>query len=129
MVSGARRATALAALWRALSTGRRGGPGLGARLVALPRLAVAAATGRYPGLSRGRLALMLAAVLYIVCPVDVVPELLLGVFGLADDAVVAAWVAGAVLVETDAFLSWEAGGGSRRTRTVPGELIDPPRRR
>ena len=72
-----------------------------------------------PGLSKTRMALALVGVLYVVSPVDFMPEILLGVLGLGDDALVAAWVAGAVLAETDAFLRWEA----ERRRVVVGQVI------
>ena len=78
-----------------------------------PRSAV---TGAYPGLGRGRLALMAAALVYIVSPIDLVPESFLLVLGLADDVAVAAWLTAALLVETDRFLTWEVvtttGGGA-----------------
>ena len=35
------------------------------------------------------------------------PEVLLGLLGLGDDAVVALWLGGALLVETDRYLDWE----------------------
>ena len=76
-------------------------------------------TGRYPGISKTRIAMALLGVLYVVSPVDFMPEILLGVFGLGDDALVAAWVAGAVLGETDAFLRWEAD----RRRVVVGQVV------
>lgn len=66
-----------------------------------------AVSGRYPGLGRGRLVLLGLAVVYLVSPVDLVPELLLAFLGLTDDAVVALWLGGVFLVETDRFLSWE----------------------
>lgn len=81
--------------------------GLGRRLRALPRLLRAATGGSYRGWDRGRVVGLAVGALYVVSPVDVVPELLLNVFGLADDALVAAWLAGAVLAEVDGFLDWE----------------------
>lgn len=103
-----RRIAAFTALWRAITQARApGAPGVASRLRALPRLFGGALSGRYPGLGRGRLALFAAAVVYLVSPVDVVPELLLSVFGLGDDAVVALWLGGAFLVETNRFLGWE----------------------
>jgi uncharacterized membrane protein YkvA (DUF1232 family) len=113
---GPRRIAALGALWRAVSQGRKpGAPGLGDRLRALPRMAAGAMSGRYPELSRGRLALVVLALAYLVSPVDLVPELFLPLLGLGDDAVVALWLGGAFLVETERFLQWERapGGGSR----------------
>jgi len=67
----------------------------------------AALSGRYPHLGRGRLALLVLAVAYLVSPVDLVPEMVLALLGLADDAFVALWLGGAFLVETDRFLQWE----------------------
>ena len=85
-------------------------PGLGRRLAALPRMLWATARGRYDG--GVRLFLMAAAGLYIVSPVDLLPELFLSVFGLIDDAVVVTWLVGAVLAETERFLEWEKQRGS-----------------
>ncbi|MGQ0576302.1 MAG: YkvA family protein [Pseudonocardia sp.] len=101
-----RRIAAFTALWRALR-GAPGGPGLVTRLAAVPRMLRAGLTGRYPGLGTGRLALFALAVAYLVSPVDLVPELFLTLLGLTDDAVVALWLGGAFLAETDRFLGWE----------------------
>lgn len=105
---GPRRIAAFTALWRALTQARKpGAPSLGARARALPRMLAGAATGRYPGLGRGRLALFALGLVYLVSPIDVVPELLLGLLGVGDDAVVAVWLGGAFLAETDRYLGWE----------------------
>lgn len=73
--------------------------------------------GKYDG--AWRLAMMAGALAYIVSPIDLVPEAFLLIFGLADDALVATWLAGAVLSETERFLDWE-----RRTGTViPSKVI------
>lgn len=104
------RKAALGTLWRIMA-GTRGGPSLGRRLSAVPRMIWATLTGRYDG--KARLGLMVLATAYIASPVDLMPELVLSVFGLADDAFVAVWLAGAVLAETERFLEWE-----RRRATV-----------
>jgi uncharacterized membrane protein YkvA (DUF1232 family) len=115
-----KRVAALTALWGALRTARRpGSPGIGAHLSAVPRMLAAGLTGRYPGMSKSRVALAIVGVLYVVSPVDFMPEILLGVLGLGDDALVLAWVAGSVLAETDAFLRWEA----ERRRVVVGQVV------
>lgn len=88
---------------------RPGAPGMGERLAAVPRMARAAMRGEYAGLTRGRLLGMLAALVYVVSPVDLVPEALFTVFGLADDAMLVAWLASALVNDTEAFLSWERG--------------------
>jgi uncharacterized membrane protein YkvA (DUF1232 family) len=105
---GTRRVAAFSALWRAISKARRpGGPDLGELVRALPRLVHGAFTGRYPLLTRGRIGLIALALAYLIWPVDLVPEALFALFGLTDDAVVALWLGGAFLAETDRFLAWE----------------------
>src|SRR3954451_5436466 len=96
------RVAAFVMLARALrSSGRPGTAGFGAPLAAplaaFPRILKLGLTGRYPGMGKSRLLSWLLGVLYVVSPVDFMPEVLLGVFGLGDDAFVAAWVAGALL--------------------------------
>jgi uncharacterized membrane protein YkvA (DUF1232 family) len=66
-----------------------------------------ALAGRYAGLSRPRLVMVVLGLVYLISPVDLVPEALLNVFGLGDDAVVALWLVGWFVAETDRFLAWE----------------------
>jgi uncharacterized membrane protein YkvA (DUF1232 family) len=110
------RKAALTALWTALTASRRGGPTLGRRIAAIPRMTWAIVTGRYDG--KARLAAMALAGAYIISPVDLVPEAFLLWFGLVDDAAVAVWLAGAVLSETERFLIWER----ERARVIPGRV-------
>jgi uncharacterized membrane protein YkvA (DUF1232 family) len=100
-----KRTAAFAALAKALMSGSRGGPSVSKRLSALPRMLRATAKGQYDG--GMRVAMMAAATAYVVSPIDVIPEAFLFVFGLADDAVMIAWLAGTVLSETERFLEWE----------------------
>lgn len=122
------RTAALRALWQvSRSTRQAGVPGLGERLRALPRMAALALAGRYPGVSRGRLAMFGLAVVYLVSPVDLVPELLVPVLGLGDDALLLTWLAGAVLADTGDFLAWERGrpkAAGRPSQVVPGEVLN-----
>jgi uncharacterized membrane protein YkvA (DUF1232 family) len=114
------RFAALGAVWRAVRAGHRPGtPGLGERLRALPRLVALTALGRYSGTTRVRLLAMLAGVLYVLSPVDLVPELFVPLLGLVDDAFVVAWLAGSVLLETERFLDWE----QQQHRVVPGHVV------
>ena len=115
MPKGLRRTAAFTALWRTLTAGSRGGPPLGTRLAALPRMIRASMRGEYDG--GLRVAMMGAATAYVVSPIDVVPEGLLLLLGLADDVVVGTWLAGAVLGETERFLEWE----KRRRAVIPGQ--------
>jgi len=107
------RKAALTALWTAVTASRRGGPSLGRRLAAIPRMIAAILTGRYDG--KARLAGMALAAAYIISPIDLVPEAFLLFLGLVDDAAVAVWLAGALLSETERFLEWE-----ERARVIPG---------
>lgn len=114
-----RRATAARAIWEVVrGASRPGRPGLGPRLQAFPRMLRQGMSGAYPYLDTRRLGLAVLALCYLVSPVDIVPELFLSVLGLGDDALVAAWLAGAVLSETEAFLGWE----HRDDGVVDGEL-------
>ncbi|WP_067496254.1 YkvA family protein [Actinoplanes sp. TFC3] len=100
-----RRTAAFTALAKALMSGARGGPSIGKRLAALPRMLKATARREYDG--GLRVAMMAAATAYVISPIDVIPEAALLVFGLADDAVMITWLAGTVLAETERFLEWE----------------------
>jgi uncharacterized membrane protein YkvA (DUF1232 family) len=100
-----KRTAAFTALARALMSGVRGGPSIGKRMAALPRMLKATAKGEYDG--GMRVAMMAAATAYVVSPVDFVPAAFFLVFGLVDDAVMITWLAGTVLSETERFLEWE----------------------
>lgn len=112
-----KRTAAFTALARALTSGVRGGPSLGRRLAALPRMIGATLRGEYDG--GLRLALMTAAMAYVVSPIDLVPEAFLAILGLADDALMITWLAGTVLAETERFLEWEG----RRSTVIPGHAV------
>ncbi|MDQ6716401.1 MAG: DUF1232 domain-containing protein [Actinomycetota bacterium] len=113
---------------------RPDGPGLLERSRAVPRLVRATLRGEYGGASASHLALLGGAVLYILSPLDLVPEAFFSVFGLGDDALVAAWLAAALVNDTGAFIAWERGrresgpdlGGGRhaeRPETVVSHLV------
>lgn len=100
-----KRTAAFTALAKSLMSGARGGPSMSKRVAALPRMLKATAKGQYDG--GVRVAMMAAATAYVVSPIDLIPEAFLLVVGLADDAVMITWLAGAVLAETERFLEWE----------------------
>jgi uncharacterized membrane protein YkvA (DUF1232 family) len=115
------RRAALLTLARVIVQGRKpGSPTLGDRARVLPRMVGGALSGRSGVLTRGRLGLLILAAAYLVSPVDLVPEAVTSLFGLVDDGVVALWLGGALLVETQRFLEWERDG---RPRIVDGELV------
>lgn len=106
-----RRRAALTALVRVFKPGT---PGFGRRLAAIPRMVRATLRGEYDG--RGRLALIALAGVYVLSPIDAVPEALLFLIGLVDDVAVVAYLTGALLDETERFLAWEAD----RRRVING---------
>jgi uncharacterized membrane protein YkvA (DUF1232 family) len=115
-----RRRLALVALIRAFKPGQ---PGLTRRLSAMPRLIRASVRGEYD--AGARLLLMAAAALYIVSPLDVIPELFTAFIGLIDDAFVVTWLAGALLSETERFLEWERdrkAAARSGPRVIPGQI-------
>lgn len=115
-----RRAAALKVFWDALRGARKAGaPSTTARLGAVPRMLAQGFRGRYPLMDRGRVVVALLGLVYVVSPVDAIPELFVPLLGFGDDAVVAAFVVGSLLSEVDAFLEWEG----RNARTVSGEVV------
>lgn len=106
------RTAALPVLWRTLRSGTRPGtPGVGTRLAQLPAMVADSVRGRYTGAGRSRLAWAALGLVYVVSPVDALPEAWLPLVGLLDDGVVAAWVAGSVLVATEDYAAWRARDG------------------
>lgn len=99
------------ALGRALFT--RGGPGLFRRLGALPRLIGARYRGEYRGVAWGRLIAMAVALVYLVSPIDFIPEAVFGFLGLGDDGVVLLWLVGSIFDEAERYLAWEGAGRPR----------------
>ncbi|GGQ65487.1 YkvA family protein [Couchioplanes azureus] len=117
MAKALRRTAAFTALAKALMAGARGGPSIGQRLAALPRMMKATARGEYDG--GVRVAMMAAATAYVISPIDVIPEAALLIFGLVDDAAMIAWLAGSVLSETERFLAWE----KQRDSVLLGKIV------
>ena len=122
MASKGRKAAAAAAAAAAMSDGPTG---FMARVGSIPRMVRDVLRGDFDGLSRRRLLMMVLAVIYIVSPVDLLPEAILTIPGLADDAAVAAWLVASLLGATSAYRLWENGqvSTSDDPRVVPGEVI------
>ncbi len=75
--------------------------------------------GQYRELSTSKIVLLLAALAYIISPIDLVPELFIPLFGAADDVGVAVWLTAMLLGETERFLHWEQIG----TDYIEGEVL------
>jgi len=120
-----RRVAALKALASALWGARKpGAPGIGERFRAVPRMLVQGFTGRYPHLNRFRILLVVAGLLFLISPVDRAAEILLPLLGLADDGLVIAWIAGALLAETETFLAWESESRLAKSKVVVGQVLE-----
>lgn len=72
----------------------------------LGRLVRAYADGSYREVNAGSIALAVAAILYFVSPIDLVPDAIPGA-GLMDDATVFAFVLARLQLELDRFAAWE----------------------
>ena len=73
----------------------------------LIRLTVAYSRGHYRKIPADQLAVVVAGLVYVVSPIDLVPDFLPG--GFLDDAFVVGWVIKTVRGELDAFRAWEEG--------------------
>lgn len=72
----------------------------------LGRLAKAYAKGRYRAVPWKAMLILLAAVIYFINPLDLIPDLI-PMAGLTDDFAVLLWVYNALRTEVDKFLDWE----------------------
>jgi uncharacterized membrane protein YkvA (DUF1232 family) len=103
------------------------------RVAVVPRMLRDAFTGRWPGAPFGRLVGGLAGVLYVISPIDLMPEILLGPFGIGDDLALAAVAVAALLSSAEDYLDARADGtvggdsrdhGAASYDIVPGVVID-----
>ncbi|WP_235030217.1 YkvA family protein [Nonomuraea solani] len=83
-----------------------GSPGLMTRVRAIPRMVGAVMRGRYDGMGKSRLALVGLGVVYILSPIDVLPDFLM-LIGVADDFGVFLWLMASLLGESGRFVEHE----------------------
>ncbi len=79
---------------------------LGDQIKRLGRLVRAYANGSYREISVGNIVLVVAAILYFVTPLDLVPDAIPGA-GLIDDATIFAFVLARLDLELAQFAAWE----------------------
>lgn len=91
---------------------------LGARISAVLPMLRDAFTGRWPEASKGRLSAALLGVLYVVSPLDLMPEIILGPFGLFDDVAIAALCVAVLMSSAEQWLDRGSPVGSA---TSPGQ--------
>ncbi len=92
------------------------------RARALPRLIRAARRGTYGEVPQRRMFLWLLALVYLISPIDILPDLL-PIIGVTDDAGVAVWLLTSVSAAAGLYLSHERDA-LPETRNAP----PPPRR-
>ncbi|MEV0388602.1 YkvA family protein [Nonomuraea sp. NPDC050643] len=102
----AKAARAAAALRTYREVTKPGSPGLMTRVRAIPRMVGAVMRGRYAGMGKGKLAMLGFGVLYILSPIDVLPEFLM-VIGVADDFGVFLWLMSSLLGESGRYVEHE----------------------
>ena len=120
------RVRAARGVWAAYRAATRpGSASLQDRVLAVPRLVRAVLLGRYTGTSARTLVLSALGLVYVVSPVDLMPEGLFAALGLADDALVMAWVVSTLVNATEAYLQWESGSTSASDDpgTVPSRVV------
>jgi uncharacterized membrane protein YkvA (DUF1232 family) len=101
-VAAARRRLPVRAAIRAHRVAPVGGPLRRAR--AVPPMIVSTARGRNPALPRYQLALWLVAVVYLVSPIDFIPEFL-PLLGIGDDIGVGTWLLTSLYAEAGNYLA------------------------
>ncbi|MDI2027884.1 DUF1232 domain-containing protein [Saccharopolyspora sp. TS4A08] len=87
-----------------------------ARLRAVPAMLGSTARGRNPQLPRYQLLLWLIAVVYLVSPIDFIPEFL-PLLGIGDDIGVGSWLLTSLYAESGNYLARQ----EERTGIEPGE--------
>lgn len=84
------------------------------KFLLLGRLLKAHITGHYQIQSFRFLLIILATIIYLVNPLDLIPDFIFGI-GLADDLAVVTWAYQAVSTELNAFARWEKEQASSAT--------------
>ncbi len=107
-------ATAVASAVR----GSRGRYPLGRRLAAVLPMVRDTLKGRWPGAPKARVLGGLAGLVYVVSPLDILPEVLLGPFGLGDDIALAAVSVAALLSAAE---DWLEARDAAVAAPMPGE--------
>ena len=80
--------------------------------------------GKFPGATKSAVGLSLLGIVYVISPLDLVPELFLGPFGLADDAGILAMSVGYLVASSDRYLHWRLGTtGPETTTQHDGDVV------
>lgn len=91
--------------------GRKNLSNVGEGFNLLVRLVKAWESGKYRRIPQKSLVAIVAAILYLVNPLDVIPDFLPGI-GYLDDAAVLTWVLKMIADDLEEFRKWESGEGA-----------------
>ena len=105
---------------------------LGTRLKAVLPMVRDTLTGRWAGAPRGRVVAGIVGIVYVLSPLDVLPEILFGPFGLGDDLTIAALSVAALLTSAEDWLDSRDASfgppspsqGTAAPDVIVGEVID-----
>ncbi|UOQ87381.1 YkvA family protein [Gracilibacillus salinarum] len=75
--------------------------------------------GEYKEIPKGSIVMILAAIIYFVTPIDIVPDFLVGL-GLFDDAAVLGFVIRQVSEDLDRFKVWQESHGEEKPSVEEG---------
>lgn len=94
------------------------------RLTVIPKMLRDAFTGRWPQAPFARIIGGVLGIVYVISPIDLMPEFLLGPFGVADDIALAALAVAALLSSAEDYLDAQAAEAAPGAGDViPGVVI------
>jgi uncharacterized membrane protein YkvA (DUF1232 family) len=121
LVDRKRSAAAAGQAWQVYrETLEPGAPGFWERVRAVPRMLKSVLRGQYRGMSFGTLGLLALGLVYIISPIDAIPDVI-PIAGIADDTGLALWLATVLVKSAGDFVMWERGG---RPTVIVGEPVD-----
>lgn len=104
--------------------GSSGRHSLPQRLLAIPPMLRDSFTGRWSQAPKARLAASIAGLVYVVSPLDLMPELLLGPFGLGDDIAIIAVCVASLMSAAESWLDRGRIPNAEQADVVEGIVID-----
>jgi uncharacterized membrane protein YkvA (DUF1232 family) len=98
---------------------------LGQRVLAVPAMLWATMRRRWPGAPKGRIFIGIAGIVYLITPIDLMPEAILGPFGIPDDIALAAASVAALLSAAEAYLDMRDAGELQGVDAdiIPGVVV------